>query len=138
MSRNRRELGFFGEDMAAEYVSDAGLHVLERNWRNGRLGELDLIAADPLNDCYVVIEVRTRTSQRCGSAHASVDWKKYQRLRRLAAAWLSRQRIKRHIRIDVVAVELLPQAASYVKMGGSLSDLGRDACDITWVKAVAA
>jgi len=39
------ELGLSGEDAAAEFLTELGLDVVERNWRC-RYGELDLIARD--------------------------------------------------------------------------------------------
>ncbi len=38
-------LGKRGEDLAAAYLTDQGLVVLDRNWRC-RLGELDIVATD--------------------------------------------------------------------------------------------
>lgn len=106
MKYSRRELGMAGEALARDYVAEHGLHIIETNWRDGRNGELDIIAADLLHECYVVVEVRTRVGNRCGSALASVDWRKYRQLRLLAASWLSQQKVRRHIRIDVIAVTI--------------------------------
>jgi putative endonuclease len=38
-------LGRRGEDLAAAYLAEQGLVVLDRNWRC-RLGELDIVATD--------------------------------------------------------------------------------------------
>lgn len=106
MKYSRRELGLAGEALAREYLIEHGLHIIDTNWRDGRNGELDIIAADLVHECYVVVEVRTRVGNRCGSALASVDWRKYRQLRLLAISWLSQQKVRRHIRIDVVAVSI--------------------------------
>ena len=45
----RRRLGVLGEATATRFISEAGLQVVDRNWRNGRAGELDIIATDGLN-----------------------------------------------------------------------------------------
>ena len=39
------ELGSLGEDIAATYLTDSGLRVLDRNWRC-REGELDIGARE--------------------------------------------------------------------------------------------
>ena len=60
---DRRVLGAAGEYTARLIIQEAGLHVLERNWRDGRRGELDIIArddTDPARPYTVVVEVRTR------------------------------------------------------------------------------
>lgn len=53
----RGALGRYGEDTAARLLADAGMAVLERNWRC-RAGELDIVAMD--GDAVVVCEVKTR------------------------------------------------------------------------------
>src|SRR3954453_22932911 len=49
--------GAHGERIAAAYLTDAGLRVLDRNWRC-RDGELDIVARD--GDALVFCEVKTR------------------------------------------------------------------------------
>ena len=39
-------LGRYGEDLAAEHLTAAGMTVLARNWRCGRIGEVDVVALD--------------------------------------------------------------------------------------------
>ena len=41
---DRRVLGVAGEYTARLIIEEAGLRVLECNWRDGRRGELDIIA----------------------------------------------------------------------------------------------
>ena len=43
---DRRVLGVAGEYTARLIIEEAGLRVLECNWRDGRRGELDIIARD--------------------------------------------------------------------------------------------
>lgn len=98
----RRELGDYGERLAARYLAERGLTVLERNWRCAH-GELDLVARE--GDCLVFCEVKTRRSQRFGAPVEAVTPRKAARLRRLAAAWL-REHDERgeRIRIDVIGI----------------------------------
>jgi len=98
----RRELGAYGEQLAARYLQDQGMVVVDRNWRCAR-GEIDLVARD--GDCLVFCEVKTRRTSRFGSAVEAVDGRKAGRLRTLAAAWLQAhdERAPR-VRIDVIGI----------------------------------
>lgn len=134
---SRTQLGAIGEAIAVDLLCTQGLHILERNWRDGRRGELDIIAADPAAGCYVVVEVRTRIGNSRGSAFASIDARKYARLRRLAAAWLSSQAHKRHVRIDVVALTFPESLHDFLAAGAQAQDLVASQASIHWEKAVA-
>ena len=81
----RASLGAFGEDLACQVLTDAGMRILARNWRC-RTGEIDIVALD--GECLVVCEVKTRAGLGFGSPIEAVTWRKLQRLRSLAALWL--------------------------------------------------
>jgi len=101
-STHHQALGRYGEDVAARHLADAGMVLLERNWR-GPAGELDLVLRD--GDTLVICEVKTRSSDRCGSPHEAVDARKLARLRRLAAQWIEARGVHpADVRIDLVAV----------------------------------
>ena len=98
----RRALGRYGERLAARYLEDRGMQVVDRNWRCAH-GELDLVARD--GDCLVFCEVKTRRSVRFGDPVEAITPTKAARLRRLAAAWLREHEVHAgRIRIDVVGV----------------------------------
>lgn len=95
-------LGAWGEAVALRHLVRAGLVVLDRNWRCDA-GELDLVLRE--GETLVVCEVKTRTSDACGTPHEAVDRRKLDRLRRLAARWLAVHAARpREVRIDLVAV----------------------------------
>ena len=97
-----RSLGQYGERLAARYLGDLGMQVLERNWRCEH-GEIDLIALD--GDCLVVCEVKTRRSTAYGEPVEAVTWRKAARLRRLASAWLAAHDVRPdRVRIDVIGI----------------------------------
>ena len=109
----RRELGRRGEDLAARVLTDAGLVVLDRNWRC-RSGELDIVATDGAT--LVVVEVKTRTGTGYGSPAESVTPRKLTRMRRLAQLWLAEHRVGWvAVRFDVVAVLARPGCAPEVE-----------------------
>ncbi|WP_067699097.1 YraN family protein [Nocardia jejuensis] len=97
-------LGAQGEELAARFLSAAGLEIVARNWRC-RYGELDIIARDA--GVTVFIEVKTRSGLGFGTPAEAVTYLKQQRIRRLALLWLDEQRGPwLRIRFDVVSVLL--------------------------------
>lgn len=101
--RRARQLGIEAERIAERFLRAQGLEILHRNFRR-RLGELDLVARHGSE--LVIVEVRTRSSERFGGAAASIDsWKK-QRI--VHATQLLLQRYKElarmRVRFDVVLV----------------------------------
>src|SRR5699024_12473521 len=77
----RQALGGRGEDLAAAFLEDAGLVIIERNFRCPR-GELDIIARD--RETAVFVEVKTRRTAALGSPLEAVTRTKLARLRLLA------------------------------------------------------
>ncbi|MFG2575928.1 YraN family protein [Streptomyces sp. NPDC048481] len=111
----RGALGRYGEDLAARRLAEAGMTVLERNWRCGRTGEIDIVARD--GDVLVVCEVKTRRGGAFQHPMAAVTPQKAQRLLALAARW-----IQAHggappggVRIDLVGVVLPRRGAPVVE-----------------------
>jgi TIGR00252 family protein len=74
-------LGKFAENRAEKMLQDAGLSILQRNYRC-RQGEIDLIARD--GDTLVFVEVRSRSRRDYGSAAESITPAKRRRI--IAAA----------------------------------------------------
>ncbi|MGI8614868.1 MAG: YraN family protein [Nocardioidaceae bacterium] len=107
----RIAVGRLGEDVAARYLVEAGMVILDRNWRCG-IGEIDIVARS--SDALVVVEVKTRTTEMFGSPVEGVTPRKAARLRRLTASWLAEHPIRPpQVRIDVVGV-LIPHRGAPV------------------------
>ncbi len=99
----RRDLGDFGERIAAHRLESEGMTVIERNARVGRV-EIDLVMRD--RDEVVFVEVRTRRGAP-GLAAESVDAAKLRRMWEAAAGYCEQHGIGLEAaRIDVVAVDL--------------------------------
>jgi putative endonuclease len=103
----REALGRYGEDLAARRLAEAGMTILERNWRSGRSGEIDIVARD--GNTLVICEVKTRRAGGYEHPMAAVTPEKAARLRELAEHW-----IHAHggappggVRVDLIGV-LLP------------------------------
>ncbi len=101
----RRAVGVYGERVAAQALAEAGMQILDRNWRC-REGELDIVALD--GSTLVFCEVKTRRSSAYGAPVEAVTATKAARLRRLAGAWLAEHTDPgvphAELRIDVVSV----------------------------------
>jgi putative endonuclease len=101
-SGRRNGLGRYGERVAARYLTELGMVLLDRNWRCDA-GEIDLVLRD--GDVLVVCEVKTRTSDVCGTPHEAITPEKLDRLKRLAVLWAEAHRVRpAETRIDLVAV----------------------------------
>jgi putative endonuclease len=106
MTDVRRAVGAYGERVAVQHLLEAGLAVLDRNWRSAS-GEIDIIARD--GDVLVICEVKTRRGLGFGTPAEAVDRRKVARLRRLAAEWLAATSVHpREVRFDVVEVYFRP------------------------------
>ncbi len=98
----RRALGASGEEAVASWYQARGYEVVARNWRC-REGELDLIVRH--GRAFVFCEVKTRTTDAFGAPVEAVNRAKQERLRRLAARWLTEAPLRpREIRFDVASV----------------------------------
>ena len=95
-------LGRRGEAIAARYLVDSGLTIVDRNWRCPQ-GEIDLVARD--SGELVFVEVKTRSSVAFGHPLEAITAVKLARLRRLAAAWCEAHPGPHDVvRIDGIAV----------------------------------
>ena len=103
---HRAALGAYGERVAVRALTDAGLQVLDRNWRC-RDGELDLVARE--GAALVFCEVKARTGTGFGHPTEAVTPAKRRRLRLLARAWLAaHDEHAPDLRFDVVGVHVPP------------------------------
>jgi putative endonuclease len=95
-------LGRHGEDLAAAFLAESGLQILDRNWRCPD-GEIDIIALE--GRTLAICEVKTRSGVRFGTPLEAVTRPKARRLRRLAVLWVRAHGLAfDQIRIDVVGV----------------------------------
>ena len=103
---SKQALGAYGEQVALRHLTERGMVLLDRNWRCAE-GEIDLVLRDGAT--LVVCEVKTRSSEVCGTPQEAVDPVRVERLGRLAERWkAARGVLPPQVRIDVVAV-LRPQ-----------------------------
>lgn len=105
MSLSKKDVGRYGEDNATVHIMRAGLTVLARNYRCP-LGEMDIIAREGLQ--LVFIEVRTRSSGRCGWGEETITPQKRARLDRIASHYVKFRGYKTWppMRFDLIAIRL--------------------------------
>lgn len=107
MTVARQRIGRAAEDLVSARLAAAGWEIVERNART-RYGELDIVALD--GSALVFVEVKAgRVASHYGPERPilSIDFRKQQRIRRLATAWMSERRdLPRYdgIRFDAVGV----------------------------------
>ncbi len=110
--RTTSDLGAHGERIAAAYLTDRGLRVLDRNWRC-RDGELDIVARE--GQALVFCEVKTRRAVGFGHPVEAVGRVKQRRLRTLAQRWLAaHDEHAPDLRFDVVGVLVRPTGPAVV------------------------
>lgn len=99
--RKSKELGTWGEALAATYLRDKGYKIVSRNYRS-RYGEIDLIAQ---NEEYLVfVEVKLRKSADFAAAAEYVDDRKQHRIRTTAEFWLMDNPTELQPRFDVIEI----------------------------------
>ena len=127
---DRRALGAAGEYTARLLLQEKGLRILESNWRDGRRGELDIIARDDTDSsCSWTVAVEVRTS---------VDPRKIARLRTLTGAWCrAHGPLSSRVRIDVVAITVDARALrSWPAAMDEAVDLRALGAQVTWLRGV--
>jgi len=109
----RLQRGRHFEAVAAEYLEEHGLVVLERGYRC-RLGEIDLVCAE--FQTLVIVEVRARSSGAVASAIESIDARKRARIVNATRHFLMRRSEWRNarIRFDVVAFDAIDSAEARI------------------------
>jgi putative endonuclease len=100
---DRRQTGQQAENSACAFLESQGFTIVERNFQR-RVGELDIVARD--GELLLVVEVRTRASDRFGGAAASIGPSKQRRITATTGLLLQWRRELRHcrVRFDVIVV----------------------------------
>lgn len=101
-----KAVGDEAENQALRHLQQAGLRLIERNYRTpGRGGgEIDLIMRDA-QGTTVFVEVRKRASVSHGGGAASVSFTKQRRIVFAARHYLMRLREPPPCRFDVVSID---------------------------------
>ncbi|NOU60861.1 YraN family protein [Marinifilum caeruleilacunae] len=95
------ELGKLGEDLAVKYLEEKGFNLLDRNWIYQKK-ELDIIALK--DDCLVVVEVKSRSTDYFEHPTDAISLSKIKFIVRATQAYVDLREIKQEVRFDVVSV----------------------------------
>ena len=101
---NTRKIGTDKEELAAEYLTDRGMRIVERNFR-GRQGEIDIIG---YHDGYLVfVEVKYRKDTARGTALEAVGIRKQRQICKTADyyRYLHHCGENTSVRYDVLAIQ---------------------------------
>jgi putative endonuclease len=98
----KTELGKLGEQLAAEFLAESDLQILDRNWQCPE-GEIDIVALE--RGVLVICEVKTRSDNRYGTPLEAISARKHARLRKLSVRWVTAHGVYYdRIRIDIVGI----------------------------------
>ena len=100
---NKRKIGTEYEELAAQWLSEHGFQILERNYRC-RVGEIDLIARD--GRYLVFVEVKYRADGKAGDPLEAVNWQKQKKICQTAVWYCREKQLPENMpcRFDVVSI----------------------------------
>lgn len=114
----KKRLGDLGETSACQLLASKDWLILERNWRAGRIGEIDIVARTPESQ-LVAVEVKTRCRHPDdpldwqSSGFASINARKKKKLRAMAAIYANFRQAEQSVRIDCILVDFALSSASF-------------------------
>jgi putative endonuclease len=97
----RKSLGSKGEDIAVSYLKKKGYKILHRNYKTP-IGEADIIVRD--KGRIIFVEVKARSSDAFGQPFEAVNYRKQEKLRKIAIYYLKHNKIELPVRFDVVSI----------------------------------
>ena len=106
MRSNNKNIGNEGEKIAEKFLVDKGYKIIEKNFRFGKEGEIDIIATN--DDTLIFIEVKTRTNHKFGNPILSITEKKKRLIRFAANGYMLKKKISnKQCRIDVITIDMI-------------------------------
>lgn len=98
--------GRIAEEHACKYLAKLGYRLLKRNFKYGRIGEIDIVAID--GETLVFVEVKGRSNYTYGTPEESVTPRKQAQIKKVALMYYYVNKIEdQKCRFDVVAVDML-------------------------------
>lgn len=110
MSGYRQKFGEWGEDIAAQYLSERGYTVIMRHFRAER-GEIDIIAK--IENTIVFVEVKTGSTAEYGPPEERITRGKQRQLYKVAAHFIQQNpELQCDFRFDAVIIDGTPSRYS--------------------------
>ncbi len=114
MPHQRQQLGKQGEDLAAFYLEQQGLVIIDKNYHFSRYAEIDLVARD--KNEIVFVEVKTRRSLGQGYPESAVTPIKQKKIKQAAESYLlAHPQLGSNYRFDVVAIYFIGDGNYQIK-----------------------
>ena len=106
--KTNKEVGFWGEEIAAAYLIRKGYSIVDQNFYTSE-DEIDLIALREENEEQVLIfvEVKTRTSEKFGYPEEAISQKKWNHILKAMDRYLLDQSEYDDWQVDVIAIQQL-------------------------------
>ena len=101
MKTQKQLLGQQGEEIAVAHLLQKGYTILERNYRFGQ-AEIDIIATN--HEQLIILEVKTRYTDKYGLPEVWVTEKKQLRIARATEAYLRKNKINLTVRYDIISI----------------------------------
>ena len=99
---NKKVFGALGEELAYKYLSENGIKIIKRNYIS-KYGEIDLIGIE--KETIIFIEVKLRNNISFGDPSEALDYKKINRIKKVAEFFLSENDYQDFdCRFDVIAL----------------------------------
>ena len=114
-TENRRRRGSLGEELAASFLMQHGVQILEMNFRSGRSGEIDIVARD--KNALVFVEVKMMKNAASGAPEEAITYSKQRTICRTADYYRCRHRVPEEtpIRFDAVAVRMQSDGTAHIR-----------------------
>lgn len=107
MSEYRKKFGNSGEKQASEFFLNKDFTIVERNFRFGKKGEIDLIVFK--DNLLIFVEVKKRSNENFGGPLYSITPKKKSTMRSVAKYFLLKNSSYDNksitVRFDLIAIE---------------------------------
>ncbi len=105
MSKESKELGKKGEDLAVDLLIQKNYKIIERNYTFEKKGEIDIVAKDPETGVLVFVEVKTRANLNYGEPEYGITKNKMMQVKKIAEIYLYEKEIDEvECRFDVISV----------------------------------
>lgn len=103
---SKKKIGATGEELAAEYLMKKGWKILDKNWRFGKIGEIDLIFL--YEEQLIFVEVKSRTSVYGGYGEDNVTEEKLETIAELMDLYIQENPDLENLalRLDLMIVEM--------------------------------
>ncbi len=127
---NNKEIGRWGEEIAATYLKRKGYSIVLKNFYTSE-GEIDIIALQEENEerTLIFIEVKTRTSEKYGFPEEAITMKKWDHMLKAVDRYFQEHPENSEAwQIDVIAVQRLnkDQSPNIEHFENVVMDYGRE------------